>query len=305
MKSALITLFVCFVTVYAQTPLGTVTGLATDASGSAIPGVSVTLLNQQTGVKKTSATNESGVYLFPNLPPGLYKVTAEAKGFRALETEIIPVDAFRTMRQDLKFEVAGSSTEITVADTASPAIQTESPAISAALGARQIIELPTNLRSVSKNSGDSGLISAILPETIPGVVQVSNGAKWLTPGAGAASVKTKVDGIETTFGNFGSPDNVSQPSVEAIQEFTANGLTSRAEFGGMGTITTVTKSGTNDYHADIFWYARNSVLDARNAFSPTKPFQNMHNYGASGGGALRKNRTFVFADFDGQRGVAF
>src|SRR5207244_10449791 len=138
---------------------------------------------------------------------------------------------------------------------------------------RMIIETPTNLRSVSKNSGDSGLISGILPLTVPGVVQVGNGAKWLTPGAGATSVKVKVDGIETTFGNFGSPDNVSQPSVEAVQEFTANVLTNRAEFGGMGTVTTVTKSGTNSVHADLFWYARNSAFDARNTFSPTRPSQ--------------------------------
>src|SRR5881227_3960134 len=119
MKSAVIALFVCFVTLFAQTPLGTVTGLATDASGAAMPGVSVTLTSQQTGVKKTASTNQSGVYSFPNLPPGVYKVTAEAKGFRALETEAFPVDAFRTMRQDLKFEIAGAATEVTVADTVS------------------------------------------------------------------------------------------------------------------------------------------------------------------------------------------
>src|SRR5579872_2566006 len=111
MKSALFALFVCFVTLFAQTPLGTVTGLATDASGAAMPGVSVTVANQQNGVKKTATTNESGVYSFPNLPPGLYKLAGGAKGFRALETETFPVDAFRTMRQDLKFEIAGASTE--------------------------------------------------------------------------------------------------------------------------------------------------------------------------------------------------
>src|ERR1019366_4919382 len=189
------------------------------------------------------------------------------KGFRPLETRNFPVEAYRTVRQDLKFEVASASTEVVVTEAASAVVQLESPAVGSNLAPRQIVETPTNLRSVSKNSGDSGLISAILPETIPGVVQVSNGAKWLTPGAGAASVKTKVDGIETTFGNFGSPDNVSQPSVEAIQEFTANVLTSRAEFGGMGTVTTATKSGGNQFHGGVFWYVRNSATDARSTFS--------------------------------------
>src|SRR5262249_51577928 len=173
-----------------------------------------------------------------------------------------PVDAYRTVRNDLHFEVAAASTEVVVTDAAPAAIQTETPAVGSSLTGQQIIELPTNLRSVSKNSGDSGLISAIMPLTVPGVVQVGNGAKWLTPGAGAASMKVKVDGIETTFGNFGSPDNVSQPSVEAIQEFAANVLTTRAEFGGMGTITSLTKSGSNGYHGVAYWYVRNSAFDA-------------------------------------------
>ena len=178
----------------------------------------------------------------------------------------------------------------------------KSPAVGSSLAPRQIIEAPTNLRSVSKNSGDSGLISGIMPLTVPGVVQVGNGAKWLTPGAGASSVKVKVDGIETTFGNFGSPDNVSQPSVEAIQEFTADILTTRAEFGGMGTVTTATKSGANDLHGSVFWYLRNSATDARNAFATSKPFQNLHNYGGTAAVPSASDKTFFFFDFDGTEG---
>lgn len=304
MRPALIVLFVSAFLGQAQTPLGTVTGIATDASGSVVPGASVTLSSQDTGVRRTAATNETGAYSFPNLPTGSYRLTAEAKGFRPIETPVFALEAFRTVRQDLHFEVAGAATEVVVTDAASAVVQTESPSVGSRLLGRQILDLPTNLRSVSKNSGDSGLISAIMPLTVPGVVQVANGAKWLTPGAGAASVKAKVDGIETTFANFGSPDNVSQPSVEAVQEFNANVLTTRAEFGGMGTITTVTKSGANDFHGALFWYMRNSALDARNTFATVKPFQNLHNYGGSIGGPVRKDKTFFFADFDGMRGSA-
>ena len=304
MRFPFFTLLVCAIALHAQTPLGTVTGLATDPSSSAIPGASVVLTNNDTGVKRTAATNGSGVYSFPDLPPGTYRLGAGAAGFRPLETRAFAVEAFRTARQDLKFEVASASTEVVVTDAASAVVQLDSPAVGTSLLTRQIIEVPTNLRSVSKNSGDSGLISAILPLTVPGVVQVGNGAKWLTPGAGATGVKVKVDGIETTFGNFGSPDNVSQPSVEAVQEFTASVLTTRAEFGGMGTVTTATKSGANQFHGGLFWYVRNSATDARNAFATTKPFQNLHNYGGTFGGPIRKDKTFFFADFDGMRGVA-
>ena len=163
--------------------------------------------------------------------------------------------------------------------------------------------MPTNLRSVMKNSGDSGLISGIMPITVPGVQQVAAGASWISPGAQAVGVKVKVDGIETTFGNFGYVDNVSQPSVESVEEFTANIMTNRAEFGGVSSVTSVTKSGTNALHADIFYYVRNSALDSRNAFQTARAFTNLHNYGATVGGPIRKDKTFFTFTFDGARGV--
>ncbi|HEV2448350.1 MAG TPA: carboxypeptidase-like regulatory domain-containing protein, partial [Candidatus Sulfopaludibacter sp.] len=287
----------------AQTPLGTVTGLATDPTGSAVPGAAVTLSNQNTGVKMNAVTNGAGAYTFPNVPPGTYRLNAEARSFRPIEVRPFDVLAFRTVRQDLSLELAAATTEVEVTEGSSPMVQVDSPSVGTALLTRQIIELPTNYRSVAKNSGDSGLISEILPETVPGVVQVGNGAKWLTPGGGANSTKVKVDGIETMFGNFGSPDNVSQPSMEAVQEFTANVLTTRAEFSGMGTITTATRSGTNAFHGLAYWYMHNSATDARNPFSTSRPFTNLHNYGGTVGGPLQKDRTFFFADFDGARGV--
>src|ERR1039457_5154134 len=304
MRFWLFAIFFWVFALQAQTTLGTVSGLAVDVSGGAVTAASVTLTDNDTGVRRSTITNPSGAYAFPDLPPGTYRLGADAKGFRPLETRAFAVEAYRNVRQDLKFEVAGASTEVVVTEGASAVVQLESAAVGSNLSPGPIVETPTNLRSVSKNSGDSGLISSILPLTVPGVVQVGNGAKWLTPGAGATSVKVKVDGIETTFGNSGSPDNVSQPSVEAIQEFTANLLTTRAEFGGMGTITSATKSGTNAYHGGLFWYLRNSGTDARNAFATTKPFQNLHNYGGTAGGPLRRDKTFFFFDFDGLKGVA-
>jgi len=288
----------------AQSPLGAVTGLATDPSGAAVPNASVKLASVQTGVERETQTNARGAYLFPNLLPGSYKVTAQAAGFQPIEIKAFAVDAYRTLRQDLKFALQAAASAVTVSDSVSEVIQMETPSINTRLGRKQLIELPTNVRGIDNrpnSAGDSGVIFTLMPLTIPGVVQVANGAKWLTPGANATGMRLEVDGIETNFGNFGSPDPVSQPSMEAIQEFTANILTNRAEFGRLGTITTVTRAGTNDYHADIFWYARNSALDARRTYDVAKPFQNVHNYGVSGGGPVRKNKTFFFFTFDGTR----
>jgi Carboxypeptidase regulatory-like domain/TonB dependent receptor len=287
----------------AQSPLGTVTGVATDATGAPVPSATVTLVNQETGVTTESVTNTEGVFNIPNLRPGSYKLSASAKGMRPFETPVFPVAAFRTVRQDLRFEVQAAATEVTISDTVATIIQTESPAISNTLSSRQIIELPTNLRSVYNNSGDSSLIFVMMPLTVPGVVQVGAGAAWVTPGAGANGVRLRVDGIDTTFGNFGGPDPVSQPSFESIEEFTANILTTKAEFAGQGQITSVTRGGTNEYHGSLFWYLRNSALDATNPFLNTKTFQNIHNFGGSIGGPIKKDRTFFFANFDSTRGV--
>jgi hypothetical protein len=301
-KTALLLVFSISSLIQAQSPLGTITGVATDPSLSPIPGAALTLTNLDTGVARGGATNQSGVYVFPNLAPGNYKLLAEAKGFRTVETPALSLAAYRTLRQDLRFELQAAATEVTVLESASPVVQSETPSINTTLTTKQILELPTNLRSVYNNAGDSGLIFVMMPLAIPGVVQVGAGAAWLVPGSGANGVRLKVDGIETNFGNFGSPDPVSQPSFESVQEFTANILTNRAEFGGMGTITTVTRAGTNQYHGDLFWYARNSALDARNRFAPSRPFQNIHNYGASVGGPLKRDRTFFQFTFDGTRG---
>ncbi|MGI8745749.1 MAG: carboxypeptidase regulatory-like domain-containing protein [Bryobacteraceae bacterium] len=292
-----------FAAIFAQSPLGTVSGLATDPTGAPISDAALTITNARTGVKQTTKTNSAGTYSLPNLIPGTYKVIATAAGFRDLETSEFPVDAYRSIRQDLKFELATSTAEVTVSATTSTVIQVDTPSISERLTSRQILDLPTNLRTIYSNAGDSGLIFIMLPETIPGVVQVGSGAKWITPGGVAAGTKLYVDGVETDFGNFGSPDSVSQPSFESIQEFTANILTNRAEFGGIGEVNTTTKSGTNSFHGDLFWYARNSAFDARNPFLVSKPFQNLHNYGAAVGGPAIRNKTFFYFVFDGTRGA--
>ena len=148
MRFPLFALFLCAFALEGQTPLGTVTGLAVDASGGAVSGASVTLTNNDTGVRRMTTTNTTGAYAFPNLQPGTYRMGADAKGFRALETRAFPVEAYRTVRQDLKFEVASASTEVIVTDVASTVVQIETPAVSSSLTPRQIIETPTNLRRV-------------------------------------------------------------------------------------------------------------------------------------------------------------
>lgn len=293
---------------WAQSPLGVVTGLVADPSGMPVPGAAVVLENTATGARLEARTNAAGNYAFVNLTPGVYRLSAEAQGFRRFEASGIEVAAYRTVRQEVRFELASTTAEVTVTAAASPVVQSETPSALSQLTGRLVIEMPTNLRSVYNNAGDSGLIANLMPLAVPGVVQMGSGAYWMSPGAGPNGLRLKVDGVDTTFGNFGSPDPVSQPSMESVEEFTANIAGNRAEFSGLGAVTTVTKTGTNELHGSLFWYGRNAALDARNPFLPSRAFQNIHNYGASLGGPLRKDRTFFYATADltdGVRGYTF
>src|SRR5258708_26628062 len=136
---------------YAQSPLGTVTGVAADATSAPVPNASVSLLNEDTGITVETTSNAAGIYSFPNLRPGKYKLIATAKGFRPFETSIFPVVAFQTVRQEVRLEVASSSSEVTVSENASSVLQVDSPSINNRLSGKQILELPTNLRSVYNN----------------------------------------------------------------------------------------------------------------------------------------------------------
>ena len=178
------------VSLFAQSPLGTVTGLALDPSGAPVPSAHVVLTNEATGAKLESATNNSGNYLFPNLTPGSYTLAAEAKGFRKLQVESFPLAAFRTARQDLRFALETASAEITVAESASPVVQGETPSVSFQLSSKQIIDLPTNLRGFEQ-CGRLRPVGQIMPLTVPGVVQMGAGAYWMAPGAGPNGLRAE------------------------------------------------------------------------------------------------------------------
>ena len=118
-----------------------------------MPNAAVTLTSLDTGIERQFTTTDSGAYTFPNIQPGRYKLGAQAKGFRPLETPEFVLAAYRTIRQDLQFELLASVTEVTVTGNVSTVITTESPALSTSLTSKQILELPTNLRSVFNNAG--------------------------------------------------------------------------------------------------------------------------------------------------------
>ena len=165
----ILALFLLAAGAFAQTPLATVTGLATDPAGAAVTSVTITLINKDTGVQRTARTNESGAYSLPNLPPGAYSLAAEAPGFRKIQIDAFALEAFRTLRQDLKFEVASAATEITVTESSSTVIQTETPCPASSRWARE----PAGSRRARTPSASKSRWTVLKP---PSAISVT----WIT-----------------------------------------------------------------------------------------------------------------------------
>src|SRR5437016_4498497 len=124
---------------YAQSPLGTVTGVATDPTEAVIPNAKITIRNLDTGVQNETNTNAAGVYSLPNLPPGNYVVNGVAAGFYHFQSLKFALQAFRTFRLDIRFLVGGDAIAV---DVAASLIQTDTPQINSSLTTKQVLELP-------------------------------------------------------------------------------------------------------------------------------------------------------------------
>jgi hypothetical protein len=277
----------------AQSTFGTIVGTVTDPNGAVLPAVKVTVINTETNISRTAETNEFGNYEVPNLNPGRYQVTAELAGFKKYVKTGFPLEARTTVRVDVRLEV-GEIAEHVEVTAGAPVITTEAPTIAQTKGERELKELPFTFRA----SGTTSPISTLV--TQPGV-QSDNNGRISIAGAQPYMTTVSIDGISTVSVRSNGPIAELFPSTEAIGEIRVSQVNNNAEFAQAGDITTVSKSGTNDLHGNVFWYHQNSALDARNPFSPSKPFKIANDFGFQVGGPVRRDRTFFFFNYEGQR----
>ncbi|HZT28881.1 MAG TPA: carboxypeptidase regulatory-like domain-containing protein [Bryobacteraceae bacterium] len=292
---------------FAQAVSGTILGSVQDASGAAIPGASVTLVNADTGLTRTVATNASGDYDAPSLPPGIYNVSAEMKGFKKVSLAGIRLNVDQKARVDLKLEV-GDLTESIQVQAAVPLVQSDSSELGATVNESQIKELPLNGR-------DFVQLTRLIPGVTRGVPGSNNdGASnegWRMSSTIAANgMRTRdnnflLDGIDNNELNLNTV--IIFPSVDAIEEFKVQTSTYSAEFGRAngGVVNIQIKSGTNQFHGSGFEFLRNDKLDANdlfnNKFGRVKPSFRQNQFGGTLGGPIRHDRTFFFMDYQGWR----
>jgi hypothetical protein len=275
----------------AQTPTSSIQGTVKDITGAVMVAVSVVVTNVQTGVAYTAVSNQAGEYLAAYLLPGEYTVRAEAPGFKRFVRAGITLEMEQKARIDIEMAV-GSNTETVEVVAAAPLLQSEQVALGQVVNLMQVRDLP--LQGVGRNP-------LSLASLVPGVFD-QQGAAFASIGGGRAAASTiLLDGVGNTHMNA-----IHTPSVDAVQEFKVLTHAFSAEYGRMGggVVSLSIKSGTNQFHGNLFEFFRNDVLNARDFFSlpgSRKPALRYNEFGGTLGGPVLKNRLFFFTSYQGVR----
>ena len=280
--------------VHAQMSTGTITGIVTDPTGAVIPGVAVEMVNSDTGVKLTATTNEAGEYTVPLLQPGRYRLVAQSVGFRTRAQDGLVIESGRVTRLDLKLEL-GEVAETVEVVGAAPLLESETATLGQFIENKTVTDMPLNGRRVGELLALMGNAVFVTGNVIRPRVAIAGGRadrqQWMLDGVNASNVALEI------------PQALFNPPVEATQEVRILQNNYSAEYGNSssGVVTITTKSGTNEYHGDLYWFFRNDKLDAKNYFAASKPPLRWNVFGPAVGGPIVKNKTFFFVNNEWQK----
>ena len=281
-------------------PVGSGVGVVKDATGAVVRGARLTLLRLSTNALYTGTSDENGSFQFGELPPDTYRLTVEALGFKRATLSQIVVLVDQGSRMDVTLQ-PGNVTETINVDSGAPLIETEANTLSNVVDTQTISTMPLN----SRNFLDLALLT-------PGATPSAGGSQvtgFNVAGARTQSNDYLIDGIS----NMDTQVNGGLTSFrinDAVQEFSVQTSVPTAEFGrGQGAqINALIKSGTNEFHGSAFEYFRNTVLNATDYFSKKnnalKPVLNRNQFGATLGGPIWRDKTFLFLSYEGFRQVA-
>jgi len=309
-KKALLLVFFCVVVLsfnclsYGQAN-GSFSGTVSDKTGSVISGATVKVSSQGTGLVREAKTDDTGHYLIPLLPVAFYTVHIESQGFQAAEQKDVrlQVDEHR----ELDFTLVPASVTSTVEVSATEvAVETTNPTLGQVITSEQVAQLPLNGRDFVQ-----------LATLTPGTTQETNPTSFFTSGAssevaarGIYSLSVGGSRAQSTDWLLDGNDNneltaggiAILPSIDAIQEFKVLTYNYSAEYGTRAgpTVLVSTKSGSNQLHGSLFEFFRNTKLDAQSYFAASKEQFNLNQFGGALGGAIQKDKTFFFVDYEGK-----
>src|SRR6202166_3094643 len=291
--------------VHAQVSGATLTGTVMDQSGAVIANAKLSITNKATDVTREVTTDTSGLYSAPNLQPGIYDITVEAPGFSTSVQTGLTLTVGATQALNISLQI-GKKVEHSDVSGITPDVQLTTSEMSAEVDSTTVRELPLNGRDWTQLATLQPGVTSVRVEAGPGN-RGNRGYGTLLSVSGHQPYENnyRVNGLSINDYSNGSPGSTLGVNlgVDAIQEFSVLLGNYPAEYGRAsgGVINAITKSGTNQFHGAAYWFIREKGLDARNYFDKTLPPFHRNQFGASGGGAIIKNKTFIFADYEGIR----
>jgi outer membrane receptor protein involved in Fe transport len=284
----------------AQQITGNIRGIVTDPSGALVPGASVTARQSETGLSRETTSDRNGSYVLQELPVGHYRLKAAAKGFEEYVQDGITLDVNQTASVSPHLTVGSEKQQVLVSANAE-LIEPTVTSMGKVVEQRELEDLPLN----GRNFAQLGLLQPGVVPLTAGIAEAGGslraGQAYAVNGQRPESNNFLIDGAN----NFNGIDGgfVLKPPVDAITEFRIITHSANAEFGGaLGSTTNIiTRSGTNELHGTLWEFLRNDDLDASNYFAQEKEPLKQNQFGASAGGPIKKDKTFIFGFYEGFR----
>ena len=289
---------------------GSISGVIKDPSGRVVPNAQVTVRQVSTGLAYKALSNSKGYYTFPVLPVGQFELDVQVPGFSGYQRNNVALDTNAAITLDVSLDVGSVAQTVSVSDN-TLRVETASTQLGQVITGRQITAVPLDGRSYTDLLS---LQPGVAPQTTITSTTVQDvGATVLNPSGTLDPGTIAVNG-QREFANFFSVNGADVeedvnagtaiiPNLDAIDEFriiTSNFDAEYGEFSG-GQINVITKSGSNAFHGNAFDFLRNTDLDARNYFSPTRGVFRQNQFGGTIGGPIRQDRIFFFTDYQGTR----
>jgi hypothetical protein len=300
----------------AQSPTATISGIVLDPSGRIIVHADVLIVNDSTGIRYQTATNEEGVYAIPNLAPGSYHLQVSKAGFKTVIKPDIVLNVRDALAMNFTLPIGAVSEAVTV-QAGAPLLKTEGSSVGTVIDRQFVENLPLNGRSFNTLLQlTPGVVIAKTNSGSPGQYSISgqrtDANDFLVDGVSAnfgvsptLSLQGSGAGSAQAFSAFGGTSSLV--SVEALQEFRVETSSFAPEFGRTpgGQVILSTRSGSNNVHGGVYDYFRNDVLDANdwfaNAAHKPKPAERHNDFGGFLGGPILRNRAFFFFSYEGAR----
>jgi hypothetical protein len=292
---------------------GKVTGVVKGPNGDAISGATVVVGNTATGLKQTTTTDEQGLYSFPVLAVGQYDMEISCPGFQTYRRTGLTINVKSALQEDVTLRLREQSESVTVTEAADQVhIETADTELGQTLQSARIAEVPLNGRSYTNLLA---VQTGVTPVATSATSSTSSGGGFgaIAPSGGLDPGLFSVNGQrESANGFMVNGANVEEsvaesaaiiPNLDSISEFRVLTSNFDAEYGNYsgGLVTVVTKSGANSFHGSAFEFLRNTALDARGFFDPTRAPYIQNQFGGTFGGPIKRDKLFFFVDYQGTR----